>query len=125
AYTEEDLGDGKSRVVLKLKKHLSPIKVAVVPLAKNNSEIVALAKKVKNKIQKLGFGRILFENTGNVGKAYRRHDEIGTPLCFTIDFESLEEKPATLTVRNRDTMKQERIEISKIEDFIKNFFKEN
>ncbi|MBN1783448.1 MAG: glycine--tRNA ligase [Alphaproteobacteria bacterium] len=123
AYAEEDLGDGKSRIVLKLKKHLAPIKVAVVPLAKNNPELVALAKDVKNRLQKLGLGRILFENTGNVGKAYRRHDEVGTPLCLTIDFESLEEKPASLTVRDRDTMKQERIEIDQIETYVLNYFK--
>ncbi len=124
AYTEEDLGEGKSRLVLKLKKHLSPIKVAVIPLAKNNPELVKLAKSIKNRLQKLGLGRILFENTGNIGKAYRRHDEVGTPLCLTVDFESLEEKPATITVRNRDTMKQKRIEIDKIEDYVLNYYKE-
>ena len=112
AYNVEDLGDGKSRTVLKLKPHLSPIKAAVIPLKKNNEELVKTAKDLKNKLQKLNLGRVVLENTGNIGKGYRRHDEVGTPLCITIDFETLEDN--TATVRDRDTMKQERISIDEL-----------
>ena len=122
AFTQEDLGEGKSRIVLKLKKHLSPIKVAVIPLAKNNPQIVETAKAIKNSLQKLGLGRILYENTGNIGKGYRRHDEIGTPLCVTVDFETIEQEPATVTVRDRDTMKQERIAISELPSYVREYF---
>ena len=121
AYSIEDLEDGKSRVVLKLKPHLSPIKAAVIPLKKNNKEIVSLSKLVKKRLQKLGLGRIIFENTGNIGKSYRKHDEIVTPLCITVDFESLDDK--SVTVRDRDTMNQTRIEFEKLNDFLINTIK--
>jgi glycyl-tRNA synthetase len=116
AYNVEDLGDGKSRTVLKLKPHLSPIKAAVIPLKKNNEELVKTAKDLKNKLQKLNLGRVVLENTGNIGKGYRRHDEVGTPLCITIDFETLED--STATVRDRDTMKQERISIDELPSYL-------
>ena len=122
AYNEEDLGEGKSRIVLKLKKHLAPIKVAIVPLKKNNEQIVEKCKEVKKQLMKLGIGRIFFENTGNIGKAYRRHDEVGTPLCITVDFETLEETPASVTVRNRDTMEQTRIPITELTEYVQNFY---
>ena len=96
-----------SRTVLALKPHLSPIKAAVIPLKRNNEQLVEYAKFIKSKLQKLGLGRIALENSGNIGKNYRRHDEIGTPLCITVDFETLEDK--TVTVRDRDTMKQQRV----------------
>ena len=116
AYSVEEI-DGKERVVLKLKPHLAPIKAAVMPLKKNDENIVSLAKKVKDNLQKLGLGRILFENSGNIGKNYRRHDEVGTPVCITVDFESLDNQ--TVTVRDRDTMKQERISLDKISEHLK------
>ncbi len=116
AYNVEDLGDGKSRTVLKLKPHLSPIKAAVIPLKKNNEELVKTAKDLKNKLQKLNLGRVVLENTGNIGKGYRRHDEVGTPLCITIDFETLEDN--TATIRDRDTMKQERISIDELPSYL-------
>ena len=97
AFVKEDLGDGKTRVVLKLKPHLSPIKAAILPLKKNNEEIVTLSKEVKNSLQKLGLGRVILENTGNIGKGYRKHDEVGTPVCITVDFESIED--STVTIR--------------------------
>ena len=121
AYNVENLDDGNSRVVLKLKPHLAPVKVAVIPLKKNNEDIVNLAKEVKVKIQRLGLGRIIFENTGNIGKSYRKHDEIGTPMCITVDFESLENK--TVTIRDRDSMAQSRIDISKIPSFVESKIK--
>ena len=116
AYNVEDLGEGKERIVLKLKPHLSPIKAAVIPLKKNNAELVNKASDLKKGLQKLNIGRVVLENTGNIGKGYRRHDEIGTPLCITIDFESLEDN--TATVRDRDTMKQERVSIDALPDYL-------
>ena len=119
AYNVEKVDD-KERVVLKLKPHLSPIKAAVIPLKKNDEKIVAKAKEIKNKLQKLGLGRVLFENSGNIGKNYRRHDEVGTPVCITIDFETLEEN--TITVRDRDTMRQKRISETRLEEEFKKLF---
>ena len=116
AYNIEELDDHKTRVVLKLAPHLSPVKVAIIPLKKNNKEIVQLAEDVKNDLQKLGLGRIIFENTGNIGKSYRKHDEIGTPICITIDFESLEDK--SVTIRDRDSMEQSRMSIQEISSFV-------
>jgi glycyl-tRNA synthetase len=110
AYTDEELEDGKSRIVLKLKPHLSPVKAAVIPLKKNNEDIVNTAKKIKDNLQKIGLGRIIFENTGNIGKSYRKHDEIGTPLCITVDFDTLDDN--SVTIRDRDSMNQKRLQIS-------------
>ena len=119
AYHLEKIED-KERIVLKLKPHLSPIKAAIIPLKKNDEKIVAKAKEIKNKLQSLGLGRVLFENSGNIGKNYRRHDEIGTPICITIDFETLEEE--TVTVRDRDTMSQKRVSITDLEEVFKDLF---
>ena len=122
AYTEETLPNGETRTVLKLKKHLAPVKVAVIPLKRNHPQIVELAHQIKQDLLKTGIGRIMFEDSGNIGKAYRRHDEIGTPVCITVDFESIEQQPATVTLRDRDTMKQERIEVSKLAEYLKQLF---
>ena len=119
AYCLETV-DGKERVVLKLKPHLSPIKAAVIPLKKNDAKIVAKAKEIKTKLQKLGMGRVLFENSGNIGKNYRRHDEVGTPICITIDFETLDKN--TVTVRDRDTMTQKRVSVADLEKEFKKLF---
>ena len=116
AYKVEDLEDGKTRTVLNLKPHLSPIKAAVIPLKKNHDGLVEIASNIKKNLQQLRLGRILLENSGNIGKSYRRHDEIGTPLCITVDFESLEDN--SVTVRDRDSMKQTRIEISKLSKYL-------
>ena len=118
AYTVEE---ENNRTVLKLKSHLSPIKAAVIPLKRNNQDLVNLANKVKSELQSLGLGRVMIENSGNIGKNYRRHDEIGTPMCITVDFESLENQ--SVTVRDRDTMKQERISLSKISTYYSSYFK--
>lgn len=112
AYDEEDLGDGKSRTVLKLKPWLSPVKAAVIPLVRNVPEIVDLSNKLVDDLRKLGIGKIELENSGNIGKNYRRHDEIGTPICVTIDHQTLEDN--TVTIRYRDTMDQERIKIDDV-----------
>ena len=78
-------------------------------MKKNDEKIVNYAKEIKRKIQELNIGRVVLENTGNIGKSYRKHDEIATPICLTIDFDSLENN--SFTKRDRDTMKQERIDI--------------
>jgi len=104
AYFEDEKN---SRLVLKLKPHLSPIKAAVIPLKRNNDELVNKAKLLKKELQKIGLGRVMLENSGNIGKNYRRHDEIGTPLCITVDFETLENE--SVTIRDRDTMEQKRL----------------
>ena len=116
AFTDEELEDGKSRIVLKLKPHLSPVKAAVIPLKKNNEDIVNTAKKIKDNLQKIGLGRIILENTGNIGKSYRKHDEIGTPLCITVDFDTLDDN--SVTIRDRDTMSQKRIQISDLANYL-------
>jgi glycyl-tRNA synthetase len=123
AFTRETLENNSERIVLKLKPHLAPIKVAVIPLAKNNPAIVEKALRIKKDLQSLGLGRILFENTGNVGKGYRRHDEIGTPICVTVDFETIEQQPESVTVRNRDTTAQERIDVSKLADYVRDYYR--
>ena len=118
AYTVEE---ENNRTLLKLKSHLSPIKAAIIPLKRNNLELVDLAHKVKSNLQSLGLGRVMVENSGNIGKNYRRHDEIGTPMCITIDFESLENQ--SVTIRDRDSMKQERVNLSEVENYYMNYFK--
>lgn len=122
AYTEEDLGEGNIRTVLKLEKHLAPIKVAIVPLKKNSPEIMAKCHELKQQLMKLGIGRVALENTGNIGKAYRRHDEVGTPLCLTVDFETLEQQPETVTLRDRDTMQQIRIATGELPAYLREYF---
>lgn len=123
AYTEETLENGDKRIVLKLRPHLAPVKVAVVPLARNNEKIMELSERIRAGLHELGIGRILMETSGNVGKAYRKNDEIGTPLCVTVDFESMEKEPASVTVRDRDTMDQIRIPASELSFYITNFFR--
>ena len=120
AYKVEKLEDGKERIVLALKPHLSPIKAAIIPLKKNNEALVSLAKNVKDELQSLGKGRVLLENTGNIGKSYRKHDEVGTPICITIDFDSLENN--TVTIRDRDSMEQKTIQIQELTSYFLNFF---
>ena len=118
AYTIEE---ANKRTLLKLKPHLSPIKAAVIPLKRNNSDLVNIANNVKSELQSLGLGRVMVENTGNIGKNYRRHDEIGTPLCITIDFETLENH--TVTIRDRDTMKQEKVSLSEVANYYSKYIK--
>ena len=112
AYTDEDLGDGKSRLVLKLKPQLSPVKAAVIPLARNVPELLNISNDIVARLRALGIGRIELENSGNIGKNYRRHDEIGTPVCITVDHQTMED--GTVTLRHRDTMEQVRIPASDV-----------
>jgi glycyl-tRNA synthetase len=107
AYTVEDMGNGQSRTVLKLKEELAPVKYAVFPLLKNKPELVAKAREVYSQLNKKY--PCEWDDNGNIGKRYRRQDEIGTPYCVVIDFDSLEDD--TVTVRNRDTTEQKRVPI--------------
>ena len=116
AYRVESLENDKERIVLALKPHLAPIKVAVIPLKRNESTIVQKSLDLKTKLQKSINGRILLENTGNIGKNYRKHDEIGTPACITVDFQSIDDD--TVTVRDRDSMEQQRVHLEEINDFL-------
>jgi len=120
AYTVEDLGNDKRRTVLKLKKHLAPIKAAVIPLKRNNDDLVKLTHTIKSSLQQYQIGRVVVENTGNIGKSYRKHDEIGTPLCITVDFDTLEKK--TVTIRDRDTMEQKTIALDDLNKYFIDFF---
>ena len=115
AYTEDEMG-GERRVYLKLNSTLAPTLVAVFPLLKNKPELVAKAREVYALLKK-ELGRVSFDDNGNIGKRYRRQDEIGTPWCVTIDFDTLGEKPElkdTATLRNRDTGTQERISLANL-----------
>ncbi len=115
AYTEKTNDKGEVRVILKLKPELAPIKVAVLPLAKNKPEIVAMAKQLKKDL--LPAMRTVYDDTGGIGKLYARQDEIGTPFCVTVDHESLEDN--AVTVRDRDTWEQERVNISELKEYLR------
>lgn len=116
AFHEDELG-GEKRTFLKFPANLAPIKVAIFPLLKNKIELVEKAREVY-KILKQEFGAVVFDDNGNIGKRYRRQDEIGTPFCVTIDFDTLE-KDAGVTVRDRDTGEQERIKVEDLKNYIK------
>ena len=119
-YDEDELG-GEKRVVMRFPKQLAPIKAAVFPLLKNKPQLVEKAQEVFSLISEEM--RAEFDDNGNVGKRYRRQDEIGTPYCVTIDFDTLgEENPEhkdTVTVRNRDTGEQERVAITELVHYLK------
>lgn len=119
AYSEDEK-DGETRVFLKFDKKIAPVKAAVFPLLKNKPELVAKAREVYAMLKKQ-IPQIMFDDNGNIGKRYRRQDEIGTPYCVTIDFdtlgETLEHKD-TVTVRNRDTGEQERVVLNDLVSYI-------
>lgn len=110
AYTEDEQG-GEKRVFLKLPAEIAPVKVAVFPLLKNKPELVKKAREVY-KMLKDELGEVMFDDNGNIGKRYRRQDEIGTPHCVTVDFDSLRDNDVTL--RDRDTTKQQRVKINEL-----------
>ena len=114
AYTEKTNDKGETRVILKLTPELAPIKVAVLPLAKNKPEIVEMAKKLKKDLQRSM--RAVYDDTGGIGKLYARQDEIGTPFCVTVDHESLEDN--AVTVRDRDTWEQERVSVDNLSNYL-------
>ena len=122
AYTKEKLENGKTRTVLKFKKHIAPVKVAIMPLVRNNPQMVQTAMQVRRVLQDLGVGRVMLENSGNIGKSYRKHDEIGTPLCVTIDASTIEDSQHPVTIRDRDTMKQISVGIESLPKYIHDFY---
>ncbi len=109
AYREDEV-NGEKRIYLKLPEHLAPVRFAVSPLLKNKPELVEKAREVYQSL-KAKYGNVMWDDNGNIGKRYRRQDEIGTPKCVVIDFQTLED--GTVTVRNRDTTEQRRIDPSK------------
>lgn len=113
AYREEKVRDEK-RVVLGFHNSLAPLKAAVLPLLRNRPDIVELAHNITDDLKK--HAKVRYDDTASIGRLYRRQDEVGTPYCITVDVESLTDKK--VTVRDRDTMKQDRIEVSKVKEFI-------
>ena len=116
AYTEDEMG-GSSRIYLKLPSHLSPYRVAVSPLLKNKPQLVDKAREVYSLLKK-EFGNVAWDDNGNIGKRYRRQDEIGTPYCVVIDFDTLGEEDValkdTVTIRDRDTGGQKRVKVEEL-----------
>jgi glycyl-tRNA synthetase len=115
--------DEAYRTVLHLKPIIAPVKVAVFPLKRNHLEIVAAARQIRKDLQSDGNMRTVYDDTGAIGKLYRRQDEIGTPFCITVDFDTLGEgKDAalkgTVTVRDRDTMAQERVPMVELKMYL-------
>jgi glycyl-tRNA synthetase len=117
AYHEEDLGEGKTRTVLKLKPNLAPVQVAIFPLQKDET-LRTQAREIYSTLKK--HFRVEFDDAGNIGKMYRRQDEIGTPYCVTIDYKSLES--GMVTVRERDTMKQEAVPMKDLSHYFEQKF---
>jgi glycyl-tRNA synthetase len=114
AYSERTNDKGEMRVILKLHPELAPIKVAVLPLAKNKPEIVGMARAIKRSLQPVV--RAVYDDTGGIGKLYARQDETGTPFCVTVDHQSLEDE--AVTVRDRDTWEQERVKVSDLQQHL-------
>ncbi len=114
AYHEEPVNDG-TRVVMKFHPSLAPLKVAIFPLLKKNADLVALAKGIKTDLKKEW--NCVYDDTGAIGKLYRRQDEIGTPFCVTVDVQSLEDRQ--VTVRERDTMQQTRIPVDNLKAYLR------
>jgi glycyl-tRNA synthetase len=104
------------RTVLHLRPHLAPVKVAVFPLKRTDENLVATAKQIRKTLQTGGKIRTVYDDTGAIGKLYRRQDEIGTPFCVTVDFQSIDDQ--TVTIRDRDTMAQERLPINELKSYV-------
>jgi glycyl-tRNA synthetase len=117
AYCEEELENGETRTVLKFKPQLAPVKIAILPLTKKDG-LPEFSREILEKLQK--FGNCEYDEKGSIGKRYRRQDEIGTPFCITIDYDSLED--GTVTLRDRDTMKQERLSIEDLQKKLQEIF---
>ena len=111
AYREDEQ-NGSKRVYLALPEHLAPVKFAVSPLLKNKPELVEKAREIYASLSKKNPGRVMWDDNGNIGKRYRRQDEIGTPHCVVVDFQTLEDD--TVTIRERDTTEQRRVIASKL-----------
>ena len=111
AYREDEQ-NGSKRVYLALPEHLAPVKFAVSPLLKNKPELVEEAREIYANLSKKNPGRVMWDDNGNIGKRYRRQDEIGTPHCVVVDFQTLEDD--TVTVRERDTTEQRRVKVEEL-----------
>ena len=111
AYREDEQ-NGSKRVYLALPEHLAPVKFAVSPLLKNKPELVEKAREIYANLSKKNPGRVMWDDNGNIGKRYRRQDEIGTPHCVVVDFQTLEDD--TVTIRERDTTEQRRVSINEL-----------
>ena len=111
AYREDEQ-NGSKRVYLALPEHLAPVKFAVSPLLKNKPELVKKAREIYTNLSKKNPGRVMWDDNGNIGKRYRRQDEIGTPHCVVVDFQTLEDD--TVTVRERDTTEQQRVKVEEL-----------
>lgn len=114
-YKREQLENGDTRTVMQIKPELAPVKVAVSPLLRNKPELVEKAREVYATLKKQ-FGAVMYDDNGNIGKRYRRQDEIGTPLCIVIDFDTLEDQ--AVTIRHRDTLEQTRVKIDGLGDAV-------
>ena len=110
AYTQDEV-HGETRTFLKLPEHLAPVKYAVSPLVRNKPELVARAREIYSTLKKT-YGAVMWDDNGNIGKRYRRQDEIGTPNCVVVDFQTLED--GTITIRDRDTTEQRRVMIEEL-----------
>ncbi len=119
SYNEEKLDNGEIRTVLKLNHNVAPYKIAIFPLLKNKPELVKKAREIYEKLKTRFMCE--FDDHGNIGKRYRRQDEIGTPYCVTVDFDSLEKDD--VTVRDRDSMKQKRVKIKGLEEYLREKFR--
>jgi glycyl-tRNA synthetase len=108
AYDEDEI-DGESRTVMRLDESVAPTQVAVFPLM-DKEGLSEKAREISDELRDSGFS-VKYDDTGNIGKRYRRQDEVGTPVCVTIDYETLEEEPETVTIRDRDSTEQDRVEV--------------
>jgi len=115
ALVEETLDNGSTRDVLRLPPALAPVKVAIMPLKRNNEELVGRAKEIYNRLR-LSFN-CTYDDTGSIGKLYRRQDATGTPYCVTVDFDTLEN--GNVTLRERDSMQQEVVSVDRLEEIVK------
>ena len=113
AYAEDEVG-GETRSVLRFHPRLAPIKAAVLPLVKNKPELIAKAEAVYAKLQRRYY--VTYDTAGQIGRRYRRMDEVGTPYCITVDFDTLEDD--TVTLRDRDTTEQRRVTVQELLDFM-------
>ncbi len=118
SYREEEV-KGEKRVFLKFRPDIAPVKVAIFPLLKNKEKLVKKSRDIYNSLKKEF--NVEYDETGSIGRRYRRQDEIGTPLCITVDFDSLEDN--TVTLRDRDSMKQIRVKVNNLQEIIQNILK--
>ena len=116
AYREDELG-GEKRVYLKLSPNVAPIKIAVFPLLKNKEALTGKAREI-HAVLRREFGAVQYDETGSIGKRYRKQDEIGTPFCVTIDFETIEKDGSFVTVRDRDTGAQEKVKLAELVSYL-------